>query len=250
MSSHNVEAKVESASLERIIPDALVEHDATGSETLKLHMARYAFAVKHVAPGVVLDMACGVGYGSYYLAQNTGPEVSKIIAVDISPDAIAYAKQRYQHPKIEFLCADATRFTSGREFQTIVSLETIEHIPDPARFIAHLKTLLDANGTLIGSVPVTPSVDANPHHITDFTETSFRKMCAALEFEPIDSLKQVQPFSPFRIVTRQEERMEKMRQNIGRYYLQHPGALLKRIYATVVFGFSNRYLTVAWRSRA
>jgi hypothetical protein len=72
-------------------------------------------------------------------------------------------------------------------------------------------------------------------------------MFTDLGFQEVQSLKQVQPFSPVRIMTRRESRMHKMRPNIGAYYWQHPDALLKRIYATLVFGFSNRYLTVAWK---
>jgi len=81
--------------------------------------------------------------------------------VDLSAEAVAYARQRYAHPKIEFVCADATRFEDAEQFDFIASLETIEHVPQPEKFVAHLRALLKPGGMVIGSVPTTPSVDAN-----------------------------------------------------------------------------------------
>ena len=43
--------------------------------------------------------------------------------------------------------------------------------------------------------------------------------------------------------------MADLRPNLLGYYLTHPGAALRRAAATLRYGFSNRYLTVAWRSR-
>src|SRR5579872_90802 len=110
--------------LERITPDQLNQDESTGSETLKLHLERYQFAVENLKPGKVLDMACGVGYGSYYVASEAGDKVEKITSVDISNEAIEYARKRYVHPKIEFVCADATKFSAGEKYDTIISLET------------------------------------------------------------------------------------------------------------------------------
>lgn len=236
--------------LERIIPDELSEHEDTGKETLKLHLERYEFAAKHIQPGTLLDIACGVGYGSYYLAEHTGDKLSAITGVDISEDAIAYAHKRYTHPKIKFVLHDATKYTVPQKMDNIVSLETIEHIPNPDKFIAHLKTLLKPGGYLIGSVPTTPSVDANPHHVTDFTKSSFRKMFTDLGFEEVDAFIQIQPFSGVKIITRQEKRAQKMRPNMMGYYLSHPGAFFKRIFATLTTGFTNHYITIVWKLKA
>lgn len=231
-------------SLERIVPDELHDGESTGDETLRLHLERYAFAARY-ARGRVLDMACGVGYGSALLMERV-PAIEGIVGVDLSADAIAMANQRYAHPRIAFVQADAKRFRC-EPVDTIVSLETIEHVPGPDELVAHLVSLLKPGGCLVASVPSTPSVDANPHHLTDFTERSFRAMFTTRGCTELDVLRQVQPFSPVRIVRRQERRMQSMRKNLLGYYLQHPGAVVRRAWSTLVDGFANRYVTIVWR---
>ena len=159
-------------SLERLVPDALDPEDPAARETLALHLARYAFAARVAKPGRLLDLACGVGYGTrHLLAQN--PALGPALGVDVSPDAVAYANAHYAGPKLRFLAADALCFEDADGFDTVVSLETIEHVPDPAALFAKLASLLRAGGRLGASVPTTPSVDLNPHHLHDFDAASF-----------------------------------------------------------------------------
>lgn len=144
---------------------------------------------------LILDISCGVGYGTSLLAESEQGRKSKIVEVDISEEAIKYAVRRYSHPNVEFITADATTFSYGKKFDTIVSLETVEHIHNPTSFLSHLVGLLAPGGRIITLVPVTPSVDANPHHITDFSSRSFRGMFRRLNVEEIAHLTQVQPYS-------------------------------------------------------
>jgi len=41
--------------------------------------------------------------------------------------------------------------------------------------------------------------------------------------------------------------MQELRPNLLRHYARHPAAALRRLAATLRFGFTNRYLTVAWQ---
>ncbi len=204
---------LDSASLERIIP-ALLEHEGvTGRPTLELHLMRYRFAIEHLQPGRVLDIACGVGYGTKLLS---GADVIQAaIGVDISVDAIEYARSQYGHDGIKFVTANALEFTDTSGFENIVSLETIEHVPDPRAFLAHLVSLLKSNGILVGSVPISPSVDANPHHRTDFTAESFRKISRILGLVELDSLYQDQSYDPIAILRRKEKRSSGIRRSMG-----------------------------------
>ncbi len=234
--------------LERIIPDLVEENESTGTETLQLHLERYVFATEHLTGGLVLDCACGVGYGSYLMADSG--KVDKVIGVDIDAESVAYAKERYKHEKTEFINSDGMKFTHDKKFDTITSLETIEHVPDPKAFIAHLKSLLKPGGMLIGSVPTTPSVDVNPHHISDFTKASFRKMFTDLGFEEMDAQIQIQKFSLYKIVFKKEKRAQNIRKGLIGYYIQHPDAFFKRIYATLRYGYANHYITIVWKLKA
>jgi SAM-dependent methyltransferase len=238
---------LDSASLERIIP-ALLEHkDVTGKATLELHLARYRFALEHVQPGRVLDIACGVGYGTKLLS--SAGVIQASIGVDISEDAIEYARSHYAHDGIQFLTTDALEFSDASRFENIVSPETIEHVPDPLALLAHLTRLLKSNGILIGSVPITPTVDANPHHRTDFTAGSFRRMAKALGLVELDSLCQDQHYDPIAILSGKEKRSRGIRRNLAGYYLANPNRLWARVCSTLRHGFKNQYLTIAWRKQ-
>ena len=125
------------------------------------HLKRYA-AVRRFIYGSVLDFACGCGYGTYILAVN--PEVSEIIGVDLDEHAIEWANANFSHPKIQFQHKDVG--TIRRSFDTLVCLETIEHLKD----VRTIKELVDRCdfGMLILSFPDKKSTHFNSFHYHDF----------------------------------------------------------------------------------
>ena len=238
--------ELEVNSLERLVPQKMDPDDRAGIETLELHLERYRFAAHHLQAGRLLDIACGVGYGTRLLADRAAGATA-LLGVDVSPDAVGYAHSRYAGEGIEFRTGDALSFADPEGFDTIVSLETVEHVEDPEGLIANLVALLRPGGVLVASVPTTPSVDLNPHHRSDFTERSFRRLAARHPLIEPDCLRQVQPVSPVAVLRRSEARMGDLRAGLFGYYASHPVALLRRVVATLRYGLSNRYLTVAWR---
>jgi SAM-dependent methyltransferase len=195
----------------------------------------------------MLDIACGAGYGTRALT-DAAAQATHALGVDLSEAAIAYARARYANDRTGFLACDAMGFTDPEGFDTIVSIETIEHLPEPSRFVDRIASLLRPSGILVASVPVTPSVDANPHHLHDFTERSFRRLFTRHGLVEVDRLEQDQPFGLRAVLTRSEARMQDMRPNLLAWYLGHPSSLLRRVGATFRHGFKNRYLTVAWKT--
>ena len=238
--------QLDAASLERLVPDELRPGDVTGEEALRISLERYGFAARYARPGRLLDVACGVGYGTRFLADHA-ERLTAALGVELCEDAVAYANEHYANDYTAFLACDAMRFEDAEGFDTIVSIETIEHLPDPEVFVERLVGLLRPGGHLVGSVPITPSVDANPHHLHDFSERSFRHLVGRHGLEPLDDLIQEQPFGLRAVLTRSEARLESMRRNLPAWYLRHPSALLRRVISTLRYGFVNRYLTVAWR---
>ena len=144
-------------------------HDSAAQEdTIRLHRERYGWAAERVAGKHVLDLACGVGYGSAMMAESGAASVS---GVDISQEAIDEATESFQADNLRYYCSDyrllktdavpvALRTAYERGFDVVVSLETIEHLPDPADLVRVLHAGLRPGGILIASVPVTPSMDA------------------------------------------------------------------------------------------
>src|SRR5262249_61299080 len=111
-----------------------------------------------------------------------------------SPEVSEYARAHYCGAYARVLAADAMSFYDTSGFDTIVSIETIEHLPAPAAFVARLVALLRPGGMLVASVPTTPSVDANPHHLHDFSARSFRRLLAPHGLGERDALVQEQPW--------------------------------------------------------
>jgi SAM-dependent methyltransferase len=235
-----------SNSLERLVPDHLSPGDVTGRETLELHLERYRFASRHARAGRLLDIACGVGYGTRLLGDEN-EKVSFALGVDLCEESIAYARERYGRDGVEFRAGDAMRFEDPEGFETIVSLETVEHLRCPTGLIDNLVSLLRPNGILVTSVPTTPSVDVNPHHLHDFTERSFRRCFAQQPLEERACLRQVQPFRIGGTLRRGEVRLAELRPKLPRYYAMHPGVALRRLASTMRFGFVNCYITIAWQ---
>lgn len=101
------------------------------------HVARYQFAVGWIRENLpdarrVLDAACGCGYGSHILAE-AGYEV---VGVDISSEAVAYAKAHYSGTgKTTFIQSDAEDLPDLGDFDVAVSFETVEHIENPSKLI-------------------------------------------------------------------------------------------------------------------
>lgn len=236
------------ATLERIIPDEIINFGSTGLESLNLHLERYNWASSKPLSGIILDMACGVGYGSEIIAKNC-PNVSQIIGIDIDQSTIDYAISRYHHPKINFKLENICKYTHQEKVDCIISLETIEHVINPKELISHFASLLKKDGNLIASVPITHSTDGNPHHLSDFSLRSFRKLLSSAGFIEIDILIQDQPFQSAAAFDKSNPRISKLSRNLINSYLRNPLQLIKRISSTARHGLKNKYATIYCRLR-
>lgn len=108
----------------------------------------YELALEHMQPDfVVLDAACGPGYGSRLLAKRA----KLVVAVDYAAEAMALVRaQSADQPAAR---ADVTRLgLADASFDAVVSFETIEHV-DEAPYLDELSRVLKANGLLILSTP-------------------------------------------------------------------------------------------------
>jgi len=232
--------------IERLVPELVASDDTTGEATLLLHQQRYEFAAKHVRGKRLLDIACGVGYGTRLMADKVN-SFHEILGVDLSRSAIEYATRNYYgNERVHFLEHDAMTFTDNEGFDSIVSMETLEHFAEPAMLVEQLIGLLHPGGVFIASVPTTPSTDVNPFHAHDFTESSFRKMVAMYGMREMACLRQIQHYPFIKTVRRKESRMKDMRQDLMLYYLTRPEMLVRRLWATLRYGFTNRYITIVW----
>ena len=235
-----------SSSLERIDPDRLSAEETTGQDTLQLHLQRYHYAGRYLIKGNCADIACGTGYGSFLLATEYGNLAEHIIAVDIDKDSIERARARYAHPSIDFVNGNANEFRSASTLQNIVSLETLEHLQDPGGFVSKMSNQLEKGGRFIASVPITPSMDANPYHLNDFTRNSIIKIFSDAGLTMIDSFVQKQSYKLFAVLNKKEKRAQDLRKGMMGYYLKHPSKFFLRLRSLFTDGFNNKYLVAVF----
>lgn len=158
---------------ERIIPAQ------TSSGPLASHLVRYAFAAPHCKDKLVLDAACGVGYGTARLAR----DARRVVGVDRAPEAIAYARTEYAVPTARFALADAHVLPFGNNvFDVVVSFETLEHLPRPDDFLAETARVLRPGGMLILSTPrvarTRRNPPENPYHVVEYSVRDLERVLA------------------------------------------------------------------------
>ncbi len=159
------------ASGERFLPEM------QGTIALE-HLHRYAMAKDVAAGKTVLDIACGEGYGSAVLAETA----LRVYGVDIAPDAIAHAKEKYQRPNVEFITGSCVRIPlAGGMVDLVVSFETIEHHLEHEAMFAEIKRVLRPGGLLIMSSPDKREYSeranhANVYHVKELYADEFQRL--------------------------------------------------------------------------
>ncbi len=115
-------------------------------------IGRYFIANHWTKDKDVLDAACGYGYGSHMLA---GLGARSVTGIDIDPiiDELA----RFNTEKLKFQKADIfnlTDYFGPHSFDTVVSIETMEHLPKEkmGEYLTGLRYV--AKNTIIITTPI------------------------------------------------------------------------------------------------
>ena len=91
----------------------------------------------------MLDVACGTGVlFPDYLKRG----VASLTAIDISPEMVKLARQKY--PKVCVLCGDVEQTVFDQCFDVIMIYNAFPHFPDPARLIGFLARWVKPGGRL------------------------------------------------------------------------------------------------------
>ena len=162
--------------------DETVERVTPGTESWTLygseHMQRYTHFAPFYKGKHVIDAACGTGYGSHYIA---GQGAASVLGIDISEEAIQFCAKNYRAPNLSYRQADLSELPSiGSTADLVVSFETIEHLPDPEKFVRDVAGLLDNNGMFICSTPnkqrLSGAGNINPFHPSELEWDDFRRI--------------------------------------------------------------------------
>jgi SAM-dependent methyltransferase len=164
-----------------VIPERLLPGTAEWEQYHCEHEQRYEFFAGRCAGKDVLDAACGVGYGSMILARAGARSVT---GIDVAPEAVDYAREHYSRPGVEFRQASAENLGElGRAFDVAISFETIEHLPQPGKFLSEAHDVLRPGGLFVCSTPNRDFAGKGDKHVNPYhlSEMSFDEFSAAFQ---------------------------------------------------------------------
>jgi 2-polyprenyl-3-methyl-5-hydroxy-6-metoxy-1,4-benzoquinol methylase len=160
---------------ERTLPDVPAEN-----YWYRRHLAVYEWIAARIAGGVVLDMACGEGYGSAVLSRSA----AQVVGVDGNPEAYEHARLRYTGPNMTFEWGAVESYGEPASLDAVVFLQTIEHVIDPPAVLAHFRRILKPGGVAYVSTPnvlkLAPAGQAksdNPWHLREYRASEFSELC-------------------------------------------------------------------------
>ena len=154
-----------------------------------IHIARYALARDVCRGRKVLDLACGEGYGSRLMLDWGATDV---VGIDVSEETVANARARFGRDGLRYLSGDAEKveaLLAGEQFDLIISLETIEHLQNPAAYLKALTRLRAPDGEIFISCPndwwyYPKAEQSNPYHIRKYSYDEFLALVTPVLGEP------------------------------------------------------------------
>lgn len=136
------------------------------------HRHRYLVAASICEGKEVLDIASGEGFGSAYLAS----VASHVTGVDVSPEAVAFARRNYAAANLAYKQGSATAIPlENASVDVVVSFESIEHFFEHDVFLEEVRRVLRPDGVLLISSPnkgIYPG-EENHFHVKELTQDEF-----------------------------------------------------------------------------
>ena len=140
--------------------------------TWQRHVAAYAAAAAALPPeSPVLDLGCGVGHSFSLLAPR------ETVGVDLDAEVLAGQERRT-------VVADMRSLPFGDdEFASVLSVQSIEHVPDPERVFAEVVRVLRPGGTALFVTPnrltfARADEIIDPYHYREYSPDELRSVCS------------------------------------------------------------------------
>jgi SAM-dependent methyltransferase len=141
--------------------------------TWERHVAAYKLCEPFLPPGLVCDLGCGVGHSFELLSPRP------TVGVDIDAAALAgQARRTIQADMRAVPLPDAC-------FASVVSVHSLEHVPDPERVMAEVARLVEPGGTAVFVTPNRltfgrPDEVIDPYHFHEFDASQLHSLCATV----------------------------------------------------------------------
>ena len=157
-------------------------HSPSGgfNPTWQRHVAAYRLAAPYLPDGRVLDLGCGIGHTFHELAPR------ETVGVDIEPRALEGQDR-------ETLAADMRDLPlADGSFESLISVHSIEHVPDPVNVLSEVVRVLTADGVAVVVTPnrltfAKPDEIIDPYHYVELSPEELRLLCEPW-FEKVELL--------------------------------------------------------------
>lgn len=164
------------------------QYDTNENKTRDLEAISLREHIKGQAFEHCLEIGCGTGKNTEWLVT----QAAKVLAVDLSAEMLAKAKQKISASNVDFKQVDITQdwsFTNGNQFDLATFSLVLEHIEDLEAIFAKLTKVIQPNGIVyIGELHPFKQYNGSKarfetsegvqvvtcfnHHITDFVEVA------------------------------------------------------------------------------
>lgn len=144
------------------------------------HWERYTFALDKIVGDKILDIACGPGYGTAFLAKELN---KKVIGLDIDLPTINEAIKNYGEHADFIHVSGYTWPIPSNSVDTIISFETFEHLDQTQLFLKEARRVLKFDGIFILSTPLNENSNRfnpeNPFHIREYNWFEFEEIVSS-----------------------------------------------------------------------
>lgn len=161
-----------------ITSDKLVSDNPIHQRLLKAYIAAQPWI-----SGKLLELGCGEGRGVETLL----PLAESYLGLDKIQDVIDGLKIRF--PKVGFQQAVFPPFKgiADNSFDTVVSFQVIEHIPNDRLFLEEIYRVLKPRGKAVISTPnINHTLSRNPWHEREYTPQQLIGLCASI-FDSVEA---------------------------------------------------------------
>jgi SAM-dependent methyltransferase len=154
----------------QITGERVVTHEGGFNATWQRHVAAYVLIEPFLGPGRVLDLGCGVGHSFHRLAPR------ETVGVDIDAGALEGQERETVRADMRALPFD------DRSFASVVSVQSVEHVPDPERVVLEVARVVELSGVAVFVTPNRltlgrPDEIIDPYHYIEFDPAELGRLC-------------------------------------------------------------------------
>lgn len=149
-------------------------HPADVSNNFINHLRVYQYVSQFVANKNVLDVGCGVGYGTSFLSRTA----RYCVGIDFSPIAIREAYRLNPEGIYRLMNAEELTFPNG-SFDVVISTENFEHLPHQEKHLIELARVIRKDGFCFIATP-NPELTVGEHNKWHVKENTYDELLELL----------------------------------------------------------------------